>query len=388
MVNADANRASLAYWEETTFGTAPSSNPTFEEINFTSESLGADTATALSQTIRSDRQAPSIARTGFSASGDISFELQGGGYDDFFQAVLQSSSALGSETTVISAASTVSFASAGTITTSGSWASTPNTGDMIVVSGASTSGNNRYYKVVSATSTVITVSPAPSTESAGSSVTISAGSKITNGTTAKSFTIEREYTDLTNTFASYTGVSLDGMSLTVPPDGIITGSFACIGKDETSGTSTLGDGSNTAAATTQVMSGVNDVNTILVGGADFTATGASFSLSNNLRARQVVGTLGTESVGSGVVSITGSVSAYFSSAAIFNTYLNFTASSLVIVTEDSAGNGYVFDIPNIRFTGGRRVAGGQSTDIIGELQFSAIRQSLTDSTIAIHKFSA
>jgi len=128
--------------------------------------------------------------------------------------------------------------------------------------------------------------------------------------------------------------------------------------------------------TNSPVNAIDNVIGIIENNASFDLTSLSWSLDNALRARKVIGTLGTESIGSGRVQITGSMQAFFDSTTQIDKYLAFTTSSVAFVINTQAGavqQYLVIDFPAIKFTSGTRVAGGVDTDVIAELAFQAFK---------------
>lgn len=369
---SDANRVGLAYIEETVFGVTPSGPPTLQDLRFVSESLAQITGTVASNEIRSDRQVTDLIRTGLNAGGDINFEMSYGTFDDFLEAALLSAAwtspvSFGAVTTVDAASADNSFndSGAGFAFTAFEW---------IYVTGFSDPANNGWFKIITQTASKLVVSGGTLvTEAVGPSIDIDQGASIKAGTTFRSFAIERVYADLSTTFAILNGMAINTLNLAIAADQIITGSFGFIGKTEASASATAGDGSNTATTTADVMNGVDNVNAVLEGQVDYPITAFNMALNNNLRERLQVATLGPISIGSGTITITGTIQAYFTTVAAMDKYLGDTATSLAIALRDGAGNNYVIDMPRVKFSRGQRVAGGINTDVIADLDFTAYR---------------
>lgn len=394
---SDSNRLSLLFVEESTFGVTPST-PAMGAMRFTSESLRQETQTTTSNEINATRQRTDVVRTDASAAGDIGWELFAPSgatpnnpinqNDAMFQAALLSSAWTAAVTvtgtTLSASVSDNSFNDSangfGSITV-GSW---------VRVTGFSIASNNGIFKVLSkpnAGKIIVGGLNAVANETAGTSRTILQFPEITNGTTFRSFTIEKRFLDLTNEFAYLRGLAINSMSLNYQKGSIVTGSFGTIGTRETSGTATLAN-SVVAALTTDVLNTVDDqlyfAENMIAGANDFDITAFSFQLNNNLRAQTECGTLGAVSMGVGSVDITGSVTAYFKNKTILDRYLNFANSSLHLVLQrNGTTGGWIFDLPRVKFTNGQRVGGGLNQDIMAELQFTAFRNSTEDKTIRI-----
>jgi len=385
MSNADQLR--LSYVEEVTWGTMPSSSLT--DLRFTSESLGQDTDSATSAEIRSDRQVTDLVRTKIGASGDINVEMSYAAFDDFLEAGLLSTdwSASATETdtnySMASADNSINDASAQFIVdgyASGQW---------IKVSGFTETANNNIFKVVSlAAGKMVLDHGTVVTEASGDTVTINMGPQILNGTEERSFSLEKHYTDNTTDYAQYKGMEVDGLSLAAAVEAILTGSFTFIGKRGESAAVSGGSG-YTAAPANDVMNAIDDVLKILEGGSSYTnATSWNMTLSNNLRERPEIGTLGAASIGQGKVAISGTVEAYYANSTVMDKYLDDTTSEMVLVLEDGDGNAYVIDLPSIKYSNGRRVAGGENTDIIAAMDWTAYMDATEGITIRIARFTA
>jgi len=392
----DSNRVALLYVPETVFGTTPST-PTMSFMRFTSESLRQETQSTSSQEIRSDRQTPDVIRTDASAAGDIGFELsapQGSTpdspsnmLDSMFKSSLMSagwSSAVTVTGSIDADSADNSFNSSGLFTglVAGQW---------IRTTGFTNPSNNGYFKIITKTNNKITVAGklALTTETSASR-TIFMAPQIVNGVTQQSYTIEKRFTDLTNEFAYIRGATIDTMALTIARGAIATGSFGFMGTREASGTATLASSTN-ASTTSEVMNGVDDIVGFMenyAAGANSTAfTSLSINLQNNIRALTEAGSLGAVEMGAGSVAVTGNIQMYFRTKALFDRYLNFTATSAAIVVQRTGTTGaWVIDLPRLKITSGQRVAGGLNQDILADLQFTAYRHPTEDATIRIARF--
>jgi len=389
-LSANADRLRVSYVKEVTFGTMPAT--TLSDVRFTSDSLNLVTGTAVSAEIRDDRQVNDIIRTNLSTAGELGIELSYAAHDDLLASALFASTTWTAAITVASDTVTVD-AAAGTFTFT---AEDPD-GDGITVgrwvkfNGMANAGNMIPVKVSAVSTTVITTLQKDNLTSEAATSVCVAGAEIVNGVTQSSWSIEKDFTDIvspsTEIYQQYKGLVVDTFGLSVQADQIITGSFGFLGKTMTASSSTAGGGYN-VAPTNEVMNAVEDVQTIIEGVSDYDTTQFTVQLNNNVRARQQIGTLGAVSMGSGTLGLTGTLQAYFSTAAAMDKYIAFTETSLAKVVTDATGNSYVIDIPAVNFTSGQTVAGGQNQDIIADLAWTAKRKATEDATIRIVKFAA
>lgn len=396
---SDSNREKVSFVKEVSYGVNPGG--TFTPVRFTSESIRQATQTTSSQEIRNDRNIPDLLRTGINAEGDINIELSYGSHFELMEYTLESAAWTG---TVDVASVDFTFASTGGVTgtitrASGDFtATTPPfiVGKWVEVSGMTTvSGANGWWKLTAVTATVATVTGyktmAAGTDTGGASKKVTLGGQIANGTTQSSITIEKYFTDLAGGGSEYeisTGMTPGGFNLSLAADQIVTGSFSFLGKSCASSATAAGSGYG-SESTGSVMSGVDNVIGILEGGIAVSITAFTLQLQNNLRPRLEVGNLGATSIGSGSCVVTGTLKFYYTTKTIIDKYLAGTASTLSLVFYDSAGQAMVIELPNIKYTSGQRVAGGQNQDIMVEMGFQAIYSSTAANlhTIRIVRFA-
>ena len=380
----DANRVKISIAEESSYGEAESA-VAFQTLRTTGESLNHDMNTTTSQEMRSDRQISDIARIGLSASGGISFEVSYNSYEQLMRSALLDTA--WSSEAKITAAQTISFSSVdNSINDSASGFGSYTANGWVKITGAGETANNSTFKVVSVTAAKIVVKGGTlTTEAAGEAITVQQGAEIVNGTSLASWNIEKDFEDLASVLSLFLGMCVNTWAIDIPADGIMTGSFGFIGSKETSLTTT-NSSSYTDAATTQVMTGASHVPKFLENYASQGILSLAITLNNNLRVRNQVGTLGVVSVGTGAVEVTGTVTKYFETAALYNKFIDQTETSLAVTCRDTLGNAYVIELPQVKITSGSRAAGGLNTDVIGEFNFSAYMHPTEEVTIRVVRF--
>ncbi len=385
---SDANRVKLSYVAETTFG-AKVENSALQTLRYNSESLKQDMNTVVSEEIRSDRQISDVARIGISASGGIDFELSYASHDDFLKAALMASSwsaEVRMESFTFSTDSgDNSFNDSGTgFVTAGLAAY-----QWIFVAGFANSANNGFFKIVSVAAGKLVVEGGTLvTELVGASDPreIIMGAYIINGTTLYSYNIEKDFEDLSSVLSLLKGMNVNTLSLDVPADGIIKGSFGFMGSSEESLVATAGS-SYTAENDSVIMTGANHVVNFKENLVDAAILSFSLELNNNMRSRLQVGTLGVASIGIGSIELSGSLTLHLSTAALFDKFLDQTVTSLVIAVQDVDGNGYVIELPSVKIIDGTRSAGGLNTDVIGDFSWRAYMDATEEVSIRIAKFA-
>jgi hypothetical protein len=384
---SDTNRVQIASIVESSFATKETGS-NLQIMRLTGESLKLDAAMGESAEMRSDRQTPGIRRTRVSASGGVNVELSYGTYDDWLEAALMAGSTWSAPVTVN--ASTISaLADDNSFSDSGNGFGSLAANQWVYISGftGAAVANNGFWKIATAAAGKITVTGGTvTTAAAGDSVTITQGGSIVNATALTTFNLERKYADLTGELSLFVGMAINGLSLTVPQEGIVTGSFDFLGADEQSLTASAGSGYDDAATTDPFSS--LDVTSLLEDQTAMTITSFSLNLQNNLRTRLVCGSGGVVSIGTGKINLTGTLQAYYETKTLYDKFVNETASALAVALTDPAGNRYVIEMPRVKFSGGQRVANGPNGDVMADMQWTAYRHATEDVTIRIARFAA
>lgn len=392
---ASASVTRLARAKESTYATAPTTGSAYTKMRYTGESLSQEVQTATSNEINDDRQTSDLIRTDLGAAGGINFEFSYGTYDLELLALLHE------DTGDWVAGATHNLASCnitGGNALSGDWSSlTAHAGKFarIVVRAAGPGAIEQTVIAKLSTATAggatLTLMETALTNVTGKDVTVTVMKMATNGVTRQSFTYERFFSDAeggTGNYAYNKGYTPNSISLSISAGAIITGSIEFIGSIETAETAALWTGSQNAATTTKVMNGIDHVEAVLEGGSGFRFSRLDLTIGNNINAHKAVSILGAFELTSGQLAVSGSVSAYFNTKAQFDKFLNFVDTNLVLMFRDQTGNEYVLEIPDVKFTAGKRNAAGINQPVIAELSFGAIKDPTIGKTLRLFALDA
>lgn len=387
-----SSRHALYAIPEVTYGVTPAT-PAFNAIRHTGTSLGTTKSTHISEELRADRQISDFRHGTKQVGGDIKFELSYGSFDAYLEAVLCGSWAVKAAPY---AATTISAAAAdNSINDSANGLPLLAVGDKVTIAGfTGTVGNNRANAVVvssTAAKLVISGGAALVNDASGENVTITTLTySLKAGTTRRSFSVLRHFSDLLGAdkpFHLYTGVELNTFDLSLPSDGIVTGSFGIMGKQQTlSGLGVTGQTLG-AQSTTRVFDSFTG--TISEAGAAIgIATEVTMTLENSIESRFAIGSDSVISKGTiGRTNLTGQITAYFENATLLEKFLNETGSNLVFTVADRVGNSYRFTIPNIVYNGGQPDTQGQG-EITLAIPFQAILDTTTNTNMIIERNAA
>lgn len=390
---ADTSRAQLRLIEETAFGEVPGAGDP-NELRMTGESLSYSLSKETSKEIRSDRQTTSLITVGASAQGGVNFELSYNEYDALLAAALQGewevygTDGVGTSFEAAYTANTITASiapvgtSAFTTLAQGQWFRMEHPGN---------ANDGKYFKVhetTAPTATVITLDAAtPATVAAADPDAVIQTSRLSNGTTQPSFTIEKEFSDIAQFFA-YTGMTVAGLSMGLQSGQIVNGSFNFMGKAATRDAATALPGTPVASLTYDVMNAVDGVGEILEGGSAISGTfikSLTLETDNRLRGRDAIGTLGNVSIGAGTFDCKGSIEVYLADGTLYDKFLNDTDTSLSFRMTDAAGNGYIVTLPAVKYADAQVNAGAMDQDAMISMPFQAIRDTVHGKTIFIDR---
>lgn len=385
MALADGSQTRYYFAEETTWASPPSG--TYEEIRFTSESLSESKDSVVSDEIRSDRQTTDVQQTQISADGDLNFELTFTTFDSFFEGVL-----LNTWNSPLSLSLTgVDVTNQDTIEAALGDFDAVEEGQWIQTSGFDSADNNGIFRVqsIAGDGSSVTVQYATLVNETSQDVSID-GETITNGTTRKSYTLEKELSDV-GEYLRYPGLYFSEMSLSLSAGDLLTGTFSTMAQQEEV-QSSMTPSSITDANTNPITNATTHINEVRENGStDLTVSSFDLDYSNGLRERPAVGSETTQEFGLGKIDVSGSLEVYFENADLYQRYLDFTDSDVSFQLQDDDGNIYVFTLPEIKYDSGSTEIPGTEDDIFASLDFTAFRArsgSVDNQTFRIDRFPA
>jgi hypothetical protein len=372
MALSQANVVKTKYIVEVTPGTTPAAALTILPVK--TSNITASKTTVTSQEIRSDRATADLILAIGSSAGDIGYELSFTDYTDFFESALG-----GTKSTLVALVATDISAASGDNSYNSLAAafSTANIlpGMWIKVKGFATAANNGIAKVVSVTTAKIIVSHKTLvTEAAGPSVTVNSQS-IRNGAVKKTFTLEKQYPDLTTTFSNHKGMLVNTATLNCSSGAIVEGTFGFMGRDSNWATATVGTGADITPAATPIMSATANCGTVFVDGTALATTYAksiNLSLNNNARALDAISNAYAVDVNLGSLSATVAVQLYFNGSTEVAKFLAGTAVALSWSFFDSVGNYIVVDVPYGKYNTATVSSATLNADTMQDLSLTAL----------------
>lgn len=250
----------------------------------------------------------------------------------------------------------------------------------LIQTGAEVSGDINYEFSFDSYDTLIQAALAGTWAGVGSPA---AARVLKNGTTRRSFTIQKHLTDI-GQFFNYTGCVINTMSLQMRVGEIITGTFGVLGTSATRDAAQISGASVGSTTTTSPLNAVVDVGSIQIDSVPYTGCVSELSLSinNNLRPVDCIGTLGHTDLLYGTTEITGSMNIYFNEGSLYDKFLNATDFSIYLPI---ANNSDTFEIliPRAKFETGEVVAGGQNSEVMFNATWRALYDSVQGAMIRL-----
>lgn len=384
---ATSNQTAVRFIEEVTFGSTPST-PAFQELRYTGESLNHNIDTITSEEIRADRMTADLIQVGAMNDGDINLEMSYSTYDKLIEGAM---AARWADSLDVTGATDIQVDSTSSIASSTTNLSGVPVGAWVKISGFTDPANNGYFKVTGSTASSLDFAQTTLVvEAAGDSIDLYS-STIRNGVVPISYTFQKYLSDATTpTWVQYRGCRVGTWDLAFDTAAILTGSFGIMGTSSDASASAIAGQTVLPQTNTEVMNAVNNVADIIIDGVASTYYFNSLSLNvnNNLRAQQAIGSLPAINIALSRLSITGSIMFYFENKDQYDKYVNGTRLSLSFRVEDSAGNAYMFTIPQIEFSSGSITAGGLDTDVFMEADWEAVLDPTTSCMIQVDRFPA
>ena len=201
------------------------------------------------------------------------------------------------------------------------------------------------------------------------------------GTTRRSFTIERFFSDITR-YRRAVGCEFNSFSLECPASGIVTGTFGVIGMDDTGAGTAIASSSYTADPNENVMDSLSG--SITVGGSAVTCiTSIKLTLENGIENLPVVGEVTRIRGAAGRSIVTGELTAFYQDDTLLDAFDDETEVAIIFTLTDGVAT-YTFTLPKVKFTGGKPEVGGER-EVSITMPFQAIYSSSDATQLKIER---
>lgn len=195
------------------------------------------------------------------------------------------------------------------------------------------------------------------------------------------FTIERGYTDIDVPFYQrLTGVHVTAFKMDVPVNDVVKAHYTLMGMGQTSASSAL-DSTPTIPTGKAPMTHLSGT-FLEAGSAVGNITAISIDINNGYNENFVLGSSSPAAVTYGYAKVTGQLTVYFDSAAMYNKFINETATSISFEVNDGQGNTHTWSLPNVKFNGMSMPVNNDQA-VIASIPFVALYDSVTGTAVQV-----
>jgi hypothetical protein len=310
---SSSNAIKINAIEEATYGVTPATG-NFKTARFISESLSGTPQTVRSTEIHSDRTSSGQVQVGLDVGGDINTELAADSLQqDFIRAAMMQKVAsaaveiTGEAIVVDPIGKTLTFENAPDLVA----------GDLIILSGFTEEKNNGLAYVKSISGLEVTIGKEMiASETSEITAIVSKAAKISVGTDIVSFSMCKDFTDLTEKSIDYLGMIVNTMSINMQHGAIADAVFGFMGNGYDNSASTVMTDGRTIdpASTVAPFNATSDISGVFIDGeiADFCLQSLKIDLQNGLTPQVCMGRLAPRTYSLGTANVTVSGSAYIS----------------------------------------------------------------------------
>jgi len=365
---AEGMEKRLSYILETNYGETPSS-PAMKSLRINDgENLNKSVETATSNEIDGDPQIKDERHLYSEVTGDVPMPFCFQDVDDFLEAVFGGT---WTATSPVSGTTLSATAATGIIADSANGFGAFKIGDWITTSGFAESANNGTFLVTAASAASLTVAGTLADEAAGASVSVTRHKRLEIGSTKRSFTIERHYSDI-DKYRQMRGVVLRSLQASFSPRQEAALTFGAIGKDQPPAAATLGTPS--APSSNRPIAGI-DVSAITVDGTSIAkVTSIELNLDRGGKGLEALGSKTPIAVALGRVNVTAKLSLYYEDDEFTDKFLNETEFKVSWSVTDLAGNKYHFTMDRLKASA-ETIDGGIEDPLIQGLDCRALKHA-------------
>lgn len=344
---SESNSVRVSLVQRTSFATPAALNMLV--LATTGQSLRPNVGYAESQTLRTDANIQDLIRLSLSASGGLPLEMQFPVVNEALWFVLRAALRAVEDAERSESGCTSTIGTTNITIGSGTWTSGPpvdvQVGDIVKVTGSSADGFRKVL-ALSGGNTIITLDGANFT-STDVTTTVVRGARMKNGTQRYFFDVEVGRLDV-NLFAFYEKFAIDGLAINVSDNAITSAALSLVGVTSQRGGSSfcLGHANPTAGPILDALG----VPVFHLGGLPYSAKSIGFAISNNVRTRTQVGTLGGTALPFGAFRVTTRSTSYLSNWTEMNNYTGNVPSDMWFVMQNTNNQAISFSFPRHKWS--------------------------------------
>jgi hypothetical protein len=200
------------------------------------------------------------------------------------------------------------------------------------------------------------------------------GNVLKNGRAEKCLTFEETLTvGEAEHYSRFPGGQVASWGLNVVARKPVAGTVSIMAEREILDAAPIAGATYAAPNTKPISTASANVSNLVLGGGLPTPKirSVSFTVQNNLRTREVVGSKYSDEFGYGAADITGTIEAYFDGNAFYQKALDHATGTLGFKIGNAANEKYQFDFLNIQTGNAKRAPGAKGSDVMVRLPWRA-----------------
>jgi hypothetical protein len=355
-----------------------------EGLALTSRNVNLERDTLESERVSPDRQYHSVRHGLNRVTGDIGYELALVSTDTAIRGAMFSEWS----TPVITTTGALTFTdpnltdNLATITrASGSWITDGvRPGDVLKLTGATPSTNNKFWLVISVSSAtqIVVANPGNEVVTGGSGGTMSyPGRRIDIGTTKHTYSMCRSFTDVAK-YQYFHQCIFNTMSMTLSPENPVGGSFEILGTSaEAMANVPMGTEDPSPEPSTEFFAAF-DGYMYEAGELNAVVTSIDYTLDNQATLTGVVGSKFSPNVFEARASVEGTISAMFTGGGMYDRFFNEEETAMSVYMESPDASGFIcVTMPRIKYTGSTMDPPAEGP-VVQEMPFRALAKSMNN----------
>lgn len=364
---ADSNDAVISYAKEAVYQTKPA--VPFQAIRTTGESLSGSKTRARPQEMNPTGEVSASVTQQETAGGGVNFALSFGTFDDLLAGLVNGEwqapvaiDGIAGDITITAVTNVLSSATASKF-------ANVNVGQWLKLSGFTNAANNGIFRVAAkASALAITLIPGALpfvTETPAGTTAKVRASTLVNGTVFQSFYFQKKLAP--TLFYVYPGSYVTAGQVSGGVGQFLNGSFTLMSGSEEPTTVEASTGAVLAAPGGRVHDAVDGFGGVYLNGAPFQAEVERFALNfakTGAAQQYAMGSKKAKGQTKGLLEVTGSMSVYFNTHALYERFKSEIQDELSFVTRDDAGNAYVITLLAAAMMNPKINAGGPSQPVM------------------------
>lgn len=389
---SSSNEINVVMVPESVYGVTPT-GVSYKTLRKIGDSLSGTPNVVVSDEARSDRQSGGQAIVGLAVGGDINYQLsRNAAFDDLIEAAMMSTwSTPPAQDASLPLTIAVSNGVGTLDRVAGDWTVKYSVGQFIQLTTAGNAENEGAVLLVTAVTVGILsfVGPATMVANAATSPTINVLSHVDIGTTRRSFTVEKQFLDISR-YIVYKGMRASKFSLSTQVNQIVSGMFGFAGNNHSTDIASITAGQTVLPAdTSPLINPTVDMGFLSIDGvvAQYTIESINVDLDNNVQPEEGIGYAAPRDQIPFEASVSYSMVAHLSAAsfALLGNKISQAPVSVAYFLRDNNGDGYAVYLPEVQVSFPDPNQGGKNEHVMINITGVARYSDVIGNTMRIAK---